>query len=85
MRPWKFPFSVLAKKRLRFDLIHLQESTKEKVTDSQFFYLGKGKHNEFQTFTVADKFKLQIASLFNTGSYKPLGRFILEHDGFGFA
>lgn len=75
----------MLKKISRFDLINLQESTKEKVTDSQFIYLRKGKHNEFQTFTVADKFKLQIASLFNIEGYKPLGHFILEHDGFGFA
>lgn len=47
-----------------FDLINLKESTEEKITDSQIFNLGKGKHNEFQRFTAEDKFKLQIASLF---------------------
>lgn len=62
--PSKFYFSVLPKKRLKFDLINLKESAKVKITDSQLFNLGKGKHNEFQRFTVEDKFKLQIASLF---------------------
>lgn len=57
-------FSVLPKKRLKFDLINLKESARIKITDSQLFNLGKGKHNEFQRFTVEDKFKLQIASLF---------------------
>lgn len=63
MRVRKIPFSVLSKKRLKFDLINLKESAKEKITDSQLFNLRKGKHNGFQRFMVEDKFKLQIASL----------------------
>lgn len=57
----------------------------EKIIDSQHFNLEKGKHNEFQRFTVEDKFKLRIASLLNTESYKPLKHFILECDGFALA
>lgn len=57
-------FSVSPKKRLKFALINPKESSRVKITDSQLFNLAKGKHNEFQRFTVEDKFKLQIASLF---------------------